>query len=696
MMIIYFINGLCFGGLGLAAYLQLRQGGDFALKKQLPWLAAFGFVCGMTNWIDMFLASGGSEGYLRVLSGLRMISQPLSGLLLLKFGWGLLRSSPLPAWTIFVPGILIVPVAYVITYAATTFVTPSPIEIPIDIWSRYLLYLPGSLLAGIGFVLQWDAQRKGGQADIANLMLGAGLAFLFEAFVVGLVVPAAPYGPASYYNYDRVLHNAFTGEAAGIGKTYALFTSWLDYNSILQATGLPIEFWRMLSALTVTFFVVRGLGVFDAVRKRQLIELQEERDGAQRSAFEAQMTARQTAENWTDVLVSINRRITELQDVDSILLYIVQNARKLLRSDFVGLALLNDDLSTLDLKCFSQVDGTDLVRTPCEISNPLILKTLDSAGIYRSQENEAAEMFQGAGLPPEKTAKAIAIVRLALDNRPIGALWMAKCEAQPYSETDLIWLDCMADQVVIAIQHGLMTSQLQSLSITEERARIAREMHDGLAQVLGYLNIQVQTLEALLKQGKNDALEAELSQMRDAIRVAHADVRENILSLRTTLASEKGLTSAIDEYLQEFGIQTGIETQFENEADGDLKLASVAEVQLVCILQEALANVRKHANAAHVNVLIARKDSQGGEKSSIYMRVSDDGIGFLPRDSKGRFGLQTMKERASSVNGSLVVKSDQGKGTVVECTLPCLVQEKLNRAQSIRSRAIEPALPGRG
>jgi len=56
-----------------------------------------------------------------------------------------------------------------------------------------------------------------------------------------------------------------------------------------------------------------------------------------------------------------------------------------------------------------------------------------------------------------------------------------------------------------------MTSQLQSLSITEERARIAREMHDGVAQVLGYLNIQVQTLEALLKQGKKEALQTELS-----------------------------------------------------------------------------------------------------------------------------------------------------------------------------------------
>ncbi len=696
MIIIYFVNGLCFGGMGLAAYLQLRQGGDFALKKQLPWLAAFGFVCGMTNWIDMFLASGGTQEYIQILSGLRMISQPLSGLLLIKFGWGFLKSSPLPAWTIFIPGILIVPIAYVITYASTTFITPSPIEIPIDIWSRYLLYLPGSLLAGVGFLLQWDVQRKQGHHDVANLMLGAGLAFLFEAFVIGLVVPAAPYGPASYYNYDRVIYDAFTGETAGVATSYGLITSWLDYNSVLQVTGLPIEFWRMLSALTVTFFVVRGLGVFEAVRKRQLNELQEERDGAQRANFEAQITARQTAENWTDVLVSINRRITELEDVDSILVYIVQNPRRLLHSDFVGLALLNDDLSTLDLKCFSQTDRSELVRTPCDIRNPLILKTLTSGGVYRSHEGEAPEMFQNAGLPQEETAKAIAIVCLALDSRPIGALWMASCDAEPYSETDLIWLDCMADQVVIAIQHGLMTSQLQSLSITEERARIAREMHDGLAQVLGYLNIQVQTLEALLKQGKKEALQTELSQMRNEIRLAHADVRENILSLRTTLSNEKGLTSAIDEYLQEFGIQTGIETQFENQVEGDIKLASVAEVQLVCILQEALANVRKHAKATHIHVQIARKDRKGKDEGYICMRITDDGTGFVARASKGKFGLQTMKERANSVHGTLVVQSDPGKGTVVECTFPCLVQEKLKRDQSIRTHEIGPVLSGRG
>ncbi len=119
-----------------------------------------------------------------------------------------------------------------------------------------------------------------------------------------------------------------------------------------------------------------------------------------------------------------------------------------------------------------------------------------------------------------------------------------------FSETDVIWLECMADQVVIAIQHGLMTAQLQSLSIIEERGRIARDMHDGLAQVLGYLNLQLQTLEALFKQGKLNNFQGELEQMRQAIQVANADVRENILSLRTTLANEKSLVSSLDEYIE--------------------------------------------------------------------------------------------------------------------------------------------------
>lgn len=675
-MLIYFFYGLAFWGLGLAAYLQLRHGGDLPLRRQLPWLAAFGMAAGSTGWVDMFLVSNPGDQLAEVLKILRMFLQPATGLLLLIFGWGILTQwTPLPAWVVFIPGVLIVPIAFAITYAATTFITPSPIEIPIDIWSRYLLYLPGSIMAGIGFLRQWRTQSQLGYFDVSGLMLGAGVAFLLEAFVVGLVVPAAPHGPASYYNYNRVIYNAFVGEQMHVLQPYGL-TAWLDYDRILEVTGFPIQFWRMGSAFMVTFFVLRGLDVFDAIRKRNLKALQGERDRAKEAAYKAQIAARISAENWTNALVSISRRIAELDDVDDILLFIVAQSRQLLDSDHIGLAMVNDDYSQLNLKCYSSQNNTALSSTTAnsQIMNPLILNAFRTAASYLSPENEPDDdAFINACPSSDCSVRAIAVVVLNLDNTPIGVMWAARSQPRPYSEDDLIWLECLADQVDIAIKHGLMTSQLQSLSIVEERGRIAREMHDGLAQVLGYLNLQVQTLDALQKQGKSEQLHQELQKMRAEIQTAHADVRENILSLRTTLSSDKGLNESIEEYLQEFSYQTGIETLFINQIQEDVCVSSIAEVQLVCILQEALANVRKHAYAQQVSVSFVRVGET--DNGFIQMTIRDDGVGFTSSEKKHSFGLLTMRERAQSVDGVFTVHSTPGCGTTVELRLPCIQRE---------------------
>ncbi|HET9904978.1 MAG TPA: hypothetical protein VFQ23_00005, partial [Anaerolineales bacterium] len=429
ILLLYFLYGLAFEGLGLAAYLQLRREGDFPLKKELPWLAAFGFVGGAAGWVDMFLNSGSLNEIAGVLSILRVIAHLLTGLLLLRFGWGMLNNlDPLPAWTIFIPGILIVPIAFIITYAATTFITPSPIEIPIEIWTRYLLYLPGSLLAGVGFLRQWHAQRKLALYDVSNLMLGAGLAFLFEAVMVGLIVPAAPYGPASYYNYDRVIHNAFIGENLEVTHPYGLIP-WLDYRSVLNTTGLPIEIWRLLSAVIVTFFMVKALDVFEAIRKRQILALQQERDRAQRGAIEAQIIARQTAENWTNALVNISRRIAELEHVDDILAYIVDHIHQLLKTNFVGVAIFNPENASLELKCFSNDGRAQLVSTPSvKVTNPLLWNVVQKSASYRAQGEEQPEIFEGVCFFMEETAKTVVTVPLKLENTTIGVLWIARVD----------------------------------------------------------------------------------------------------------------------------------------------------------------------------------------------------------------------------------------------------------------------------
>lgn len=673
MTIITFLNGLAFGGLGLAAYLQLRHGGEFPLRSLLPWLAAFGITAGAASWVEMFLINEPS----RLLTLMRMILYPASGLLLLIFGWGIFaRLIPLPSWMIFAPGVLLIPFAYVLTYALSTFVTPSPLEIPIDIWTRYLLYLPGSVLAGIGFLRQWHLQRRLGYQDVASLMAGAGVAFLIEAFVVGLVVPAAPHGPASYYNYDRVIVDAYAGDDTNTIHPYGL-TSWLDYQAVLEATGLPIQFWRMLSAGAVTFFVVRGLDVFEAIQRRHLRQLEEERDRAQKSAIETQIAARHTAESWSDALIQISSRVAALEDVDSTLIYIVDSARKLLHSDFMGLALVDDDFSRFVLRCCSSDTRSGLANEMILIDNPLILNVIMTGEPFYSLGDEPPELLQGTCFCTDRPAGSLAAVSITLDAQPIGALWVARHAQQAFTETDVIWLKCLGDQVVIAIKHGVMMSQLQSLSVLDERQRIAREMHDGLAQVLGYMNVQVQTLEAFLKKGRLDKLQTKLDQMRDAVQIAHADVRENILSLRTTLDHEKGLITGIQEYLEEFGLQTRIRTEFTNRIEGSLDLPPLAEVQLVCVLREALTNVRKHAGAKLVRVAVSK---QGwSEDAHIVLTIVDDGVGFVESDQKRHFGLQTMTERAQSIGGTLTISSEVGQGTQVECRIPCLNSQRVKK-----------------
>ena len=347
----------------------------------------------------------------------RNILQPLSGLFLLKFGWDLIRDYPLPPWTIFIPGVVIVPLAFVLTFAATNFITPSPLEIPIDIWSRYLLYLPGSILAGIGFLRYWQRQRGEGLTDVSKLMLGAGFAFLFEAIIVGLVVPAAPYAPSSYYIYNRVVSNAFNVQNPST-SLFSGFSGWLDYQRILDVTGLPIQFWRMLTSFAVTFFLVRALDVFDTTRKRQLRKIKTERDQAKESAYIGQVTARKTAEKWTDTLVTINRRIIQFDDVDTILLYILDQARELLAADFIGLALFNEDDTNLELKCISTDNHSELIEQSEIVQSPAIERAIQRGSFLLSTGSGRSVDTAGLINIENREVKEAGIVRLEMEGKP--------------------------------------------------------------------------------------------------------------------------------------------------------------------------------------------------------------------------------------------------------------------------------------
>lgn len=260
--------------------------------------------------------------------------------------------------------------------------------------------------------------------------------------------------------------------------------------------------------------------------------------------------------------------------------------------------------------------------------------------------------------------KSVAVVPLQSDGNIVGGMWAAHFAPTAFTSSQLFGLESLADQAVIVLQHARMSAQLQTVATLEERSRIAREMHDGLAQVLGYLGIQMQTIEAYSRQGQTEEVLVEIAKTRQNVRMAQADVRENILSLRTTLAGETGLATSLDEYVREFGIHSETDARFLNAVSDVPRLAPLAEVQLVRIVQEALTNVRKHAQAQHVEVRLCHED--GG----LSMTVTDDGIGFETGDEAHHFGLQTMLERAGSVGGRLHVHSEPRKGTQVALWIP--------------------------
>lgn len=236
-----------------------------------------------------------------------------------------------------------------------------------------------------------------------------------------------------------------------------------------------------------------------------------------------------------------------------------------------------------------------------------------------------------------------------------------------------------------------LSREVERLAVLEERDRLAREMHDSAAQVLAYLLVRLDTIESLLDRQRTPEAVTEVRCLRASAQDAYADVREAIAGLRARPgAGAAGLAASLDEYAAQFADRTGIAASFfsvppelegKERAEAALTasatrvstgaaaaLTPAAELQLVRIAQEALANVRKHAGAGSVAVHFW-PDARGW-----HLLVRDDGAGFDPAapvtPGRQHFGLLMMRERAESLGGELLVASAPGAGTTVHARVP--------------------------
>ncbi|MBA3586599.1 MAG: PAS domain-containing sensor histidine kinase, partial [Chloroflexi bacterium] len=209
---------------------------------------------------------------------------------------------------------------------------------------------------------------------------------------------------------------------------------------------------------------------------------------------------------------------------------------------------------------------------------------------------------------------------------------------------------------------GDLRGQAAELAASQERAHLARELHDSVTQALFSMGLTLRTLELLLETNNPEGAQVKVDELRELQKDALAEMRTLIFELRPSSLESDGLVQALRTHATAVQRRTGLTIVVD--ADPIERLPLPTEEALYRIGQEALHNVVKHANASNASLRIATD----GER--VRLSVSDDGIGFAPDQvPRGHLGLIGMRQRADLVGGELRVESKAG-GTLIEADVP--------------------------
>jgi signal transduction histidine kinase len=358
------------------------------------------------------------------------------------------------------------------------------------------------------------------------------------------------------------------------------------------------------------------------------------------------------------------------RDLETLLQLVVDRARHLVGAHYGALSLLREG-GGIEAFLVSGItpEQRALLGDP-PVGHGILGVVLNEGATLRLQDltRDPRSIGFPENHPPMHSLLAVPVFS---HGRVLGNLYLTeKDAASTFDADDEETLKRFATIAALAIENARLHRQLQALAVTEERERIAREMHDSLAQVLGYVNTKAQATEVLLQNGQIEKAAAHLDQLAGAARAAYADVRESILGLRASLGADRGFVETLQEYLELWQGQSGVPVALVTDpAEGFApRLSPNSEVQLLRIIQEALANVRKHARASGAQVRLSV------DGAALTASIEDDGAGFEP-DALGhagmpRFGMATMRERAEAIGGTLTIVSEPGQGTRVVARIP--------------------------
>jgi two-component system, NarL family, nitrate/nitrite sensor histidine kinase NarX len=279
------------------------------------------------------------------------------------------------------------------------------------------------------------------------------------------------------------------------------------------------------------------------------------------------------------------------------------------------------------------------------------------------QADTASQDCPEIGCPAiSRDYQGLVVVPLRSGNKELGTLTLLHRGETAVSPEQQQFIACLGNQLGVAVANARFQEEIERLAILEERGRIARELHDSLAQTLSWLHLKMDLLTQTIEAGNIPQTRQEALDVRQVVDQAVFEVRESIDGLR--VQPDSSFSSAISTYVAEFSRRSGLPVDLT--IGKECRLNPVVEIEALRILQEALTNAYKHAEATRLDVYFQRFNGY------VELSVRDNGRGFNPQAATegGHYGLRIMQERAERVKGSFYLESAAGVGTQIILRLP--------------------------
>ena len=690
LIFVFFLYGLAFFAMGLALLLARRRTVSFPLVLALGPLATFALLHGAHEWYEMFQLIDAHRHRLPPplwIDGVRLVLLVLSFGALLWFGnASLILTRPrrwprdLPFWGPLSLWLLSISLLWLIQQ-------PPPAELLAlsDILARYLLCIPGALLAAWVLLAQQQTLRAQHLTQFSRDLLWCASALLFYGVVGQLFVRPTTLPPST----------------------------WLNSVTFLAWFGMPIQLFRALMAIACTFFLTKALRVFDVESQRRLDAANQSRLLAQSQALAAERRSvseisrlnaeLQMSTHELALLLELSNLLVTLQALSpqaltarltSVLAKIVAN----LQFTDAGLILLvNRELGeTTDIAHtgFTDTSLIDDSQSRYQLTLKLGQRTITAGrALCAHADGQVFELLTEVNLLQQACARQLSptlyiALPLQAQGQVIGSLALARAKTgtERLTPDELRLITGIVQQLGLSLENARLyqAAQLREERLREllaqvvgaqeaERQRIARELHDATGQSLTAIALGLRGMESLTVAG-NPVPPQQIHEIVTFATNALGELHQLIADLRPSQLDDLGLAAALRWYVQEYERRNQLAIAFVVNGTPS-RLPTEYETVIFRIAQEALTNIAKHACATQVTVTLTYSSAR------ICLAVADNGHGFDPATLRSRtaragqpvgWGLRGIRERALLLGGQCEIHSSPTAGTEIQIEIPLL------------------------